>query len=543
VLEVSGRFGRGCRILAPVIYRFGPFELDTDRFELRAEGVARPVEPQVFSLLALLVENRERLVSKDELMEKVWDGRIVSESAVSSRVKSARRVLGDDGRAQRFIKTVHGQGLRFVAEVRAERGAMEVSTAKPGRGAEAGETPTERGADVAARPSIAVLPFRLLGDAGPYAAIADALPDELIAEMSRLRWLFVTSRASSFRLRAPEVDPGEVGRLLGVRYCLSGTLEITGAELLVTSLLTDTRDGGVVWAECFSAALDDVHALRAEIRSRILTALEIQIPLHEASLARIRVSEDLDAWSAYHLGLQHMYRFNRKDNAAAAALFERALAKDPGFARAHAGLSFIHFQTAFLRHTEDLPGEIQRARCHSERGLELDPLDPFVHFTMGRTFWLEGELDASLPWLERATSISPNYAHGIYARAWTEALAGRGLDAREHADLAMRLSPLDPLSYAMQGARAFSHMALGEDAEAAEWAERAARSPGAHVLIAMIALVGHALGGDATRAAAWAANVRARNATLTAADFFRSFPMKDEPLRTRVASALARFGF
>jgi len=526
-----------------VVHCFGPFELDTDRFELRAEGVVQPVEPQVFGLLRLLVENRDRLVSKDELIEKIWDGRIVSESALSSRIKSARKALGDDGRAQRYIRTLHGRGFRFVAEVRSRPSAPETVRADaPGAGPATGEA---EGAHPkpAARPSIAVLPFRRLGDAGPYTALADALPDELIAELSRLRWLFVTSRASSFRLRDSGLGAEEVGRLLQVRYCLSGTLELVGSGLVVTAELADTRDGGVVWAERFAGALDDVHALREEIRSRILTALEIRIPLHEASLARGQACEDLDAWSAYHLGLQHMYRFNRRDSAAAAALFEQAVTLDPGFARAHAGLSFIHFQRAFLRHTEDRAAEIERARRRAERGLELDPLDPFVHFTMGRTYWLEGDLAASMPWLERATALSPSYAHGIYARAWTEALAGRGLDARADADLAMRLSPLDPLLYAMQGTRAFGHMVLGEEQEAAVWAERAARSPGAHVMIAMIAVVAHALAGDPERAAAWAANARERRPALTADDFFRSFPMKAEPLRKRVAGALARFGF
>lgn len=148
-----------------------------------------------------------------------------------------------------------------------------------------------------------------------------------------------------------------------------------------------------------------------------------------------------------------------------------------------------------------------------------------------------------MPWLERATALSPSYAHGIYARAWTEALAGRGLDARADVDLAMRLSPLDPLHYAMQGTRAFGHMVLGEEQEAAVWAERAARSPGAHVMIAMVAVVAHALAGDPDRAAAWAANARKRRSALTADDFFRSFPMKTEPLRKRVAGALSRLGF
>ena len=170
-------------------------------------------------------------------------------------------------------------------------------------------------------------------------------------------------------------------------------------------------------------------------------------------------------------------------------------------------------------------------------------MDPFVNFTMGRTFWLEGDLESSLAWLERATSISPNYAQGIYARAWTESLAGRGVEGRRHVDFAMRLSPIDPLYYAMLATRAFTHMVMGEYAEAAEWAERAARSPGAHVLIAMIAVAVHVLAGDEIRAASWAANVRSRNPALTRSDFFRSFPMKSEAARNGISNALKRFGF
>ena len=525
---------------ALVTYRFGPFELDLARGELRADGEVRPLEPQVFALLVLLVENRERLVSKDEIVETVWEGRVVSDAAVASRVKSARQALGDDGKAQRFIKTAHGRGFRFVAAVEVAPPAAVVAPTAGDRGDHEGGAPfTDQGS----RPSIAVLPLRLVGDPGPYAAIADGLPDELIAELSRLRWLFVTARGSSFRPRLADLDVGEIGRLLGVRYCLSGTVEITGSRLTIAVELIDTRDGGVVWADRFAGAIDDVHTIRAEIRSRVLTELEIRIPLHEAALARLTGTENLDAWAAYHLGLQHMFRFNREDNAAATALFERAVALDRGFARAHAGLSFLHFQTAFLRHTDDLSGEIALARRCAERGLELDHLDPFVNFTMGRCFWLVGDLDSSLPWLERATSISPNYAQGIYARAWTESLSGRGVEGREHVDLAMRLSPLDPLYYGMLGTRAFAHLALGEDSAAAEWAERAAVAPGAHVLIAMIAVAAQALGGDADRAASWAANVRGRDPVLGRADFFRSFPMKSEVMRARVADALARFGF
>jgi TolB-like protein len=523
-----------------MIYQFGPFELDIATVELRNGDKACCLEPQVFGLLALLVENRERLVSKEEIIEKVWDGRVISDAAVASRVKSVRQALGDTGKSQRYIRTIHGQGYRFVAEARASRGAVA-------RSAEASSSLVEDPSAAmqpgnASRPSLAVLPFRLIGDGGQYAALAIALPDELITELSRLRWLFITARASSFRLRASDSELSDIGALLRVRYCLTGTVEVSARNVVVAVELVDTANGGIVWADRFSGRIDEVHAMRENIRSSVLTALEIQIPVHEAALARHGAAENLDAWSVYHLGLQHMYRFNRVDNAAASALFQRAVVLDPLFARAYAGLSFIHFQTAFMGYTDDMVGETSQARRFAERGLELDPLDPFVNFTMGRTYWLDGDLESSLGWLERTTTISPHYAQGIYARAWTEALATRSNEARLHVDLAMRLSPLDPLRYGMLGTRAFTHMAVGEDAQAADWGERAARSPGAHVLIAMIAAAAHVLNGDATRAAYWAANVRERS-SLTRDDFYRAFPMKSDAMRVRVLQALAQLGF
>jgi TolB-like protein/Tfp pilus assembly protein PilF len=509
---------------AAMRYAFDAFELDRARCELRHDGVVVPVEPQVFALLSLLAENHDRLVSRDEIIEKVWDGRAVSDSALDSRVKSARRALGDDGKAQRLIRTVHGQGFRLVADVRVAATAA----------------PTSPAAD--AKPSIAVLPFRFVGDPSPYATIADALPDELIAELARLRWLFVIARGSSFRFRSDPLDHAAIGAALGVRYCLAGVVEIADKRLAVTVQLVDARDGGVVWGDRHESALADVHATRAAILARVTAALELQIPLHEARAARSRPPESLDAWAAYHLGLQHMFRFHRTDNAVAGELFRRAVAEDPSFARAHAGLSFVHFQNAFLRYTPDRTTERDQARRSAERSVELDPLDPFANLTMGRSFWLDGELDTGLAWLERAITLSPSYAQGIYARAWTHALSGRGSVGKEDADLAMTLSPLDPLHYAMTATRALAHVACGEDADAAEWAERAARAPGAHVLIAVIAAAAHALHGDGVRATAWAANVRERNPAITAADFFRSFPFADTTARERIASGLAALG-
>ncbi len=512
-------------------YLFEGFELDRATIELRRDGAVVPVEPQVFALLLLLAENHERLVSRDEIIEKVWDGRVVSDSALDSRIKSARRALGDDGKTQRCIRTIHGRGFRFVGDVR---------VAAATRTADAEAPSAVRRDDP--RPSIAVLPFAWLGAAGPEATIAEALADELIGELSRLRSLFVIARGSSFRFRAPMPDLAEVGLALGTRYCLTGTAEIASAALALTVRLVDTRDGGVVWGDRFESAVADVHATRAVLLAKLVAALDLQVALNEARLARSVTPENLDAWSAYHLGLQHMFRFHRADNAAAHGFFERAVAADPEFARAHAGLSFVHFQNAFLRYTPDADDEVAAARRSAERSVALDPVDPFANLAMGRSFWLEGDLDASLAWLERATTISPSYAQGIYARAWTHALAGRGDAGKADADTAMALSPLDPLYYAMAATRALAHVVCEQDAEAAAWAERAARSPGAHVLIAVIAVAAHALHGDRARAEAWAANARDRRSGITAADFFRSFPFADPHARRRIAKALASFG-
>jgi tetratricopeptide (TPR) repeat protein len=238
-----------------------------------------------------------------------------------------------------------------------------------------------------------------------------------------------------------------------------------------------------------------------------------------------------------------MYGFNRRDNGLAAEFFGRAIEQDAAFARAHAGLSFVHFQTAFLRQTDDIPRAIRLARDCAQRGIDIDPLDPFVNFTMGRTYWLEGDLDRSLAWLERATSLSPNYAQGIYAQAWTELMADTTAAARQHVDLAMQLSPLDPLYYAMLSLRGLTHIAAGDVQAGAEWAERGARSPGSHALIAMIAAAAQALAGNHENARRWAAEVRSRSPALTRDDFFGAFPMRSDAMRKRVAAALETLGF
>ncbi|MDB5446884.1 MAG: transcriptional regulator domain protein [Phenylobacterium sp.] len=515
-----------------MFYQFDGFSLDTDTCELRAGGERLAIEPQVFAVLQLLIEARHRLVSRDELVDRVWDGRIVSESAIASRIKSARRAVGDDGEAQRIIRTVPKLGFRFVAEVQTPA-AAPASPQEPAPEADLARSPTDR-------PSIAVLPFTPLGAGQAGVQMAEALPHDLIAELSRLRWLFVIARGSSFRFRGESASIEAVRQALGVRYCLSGTVEIEAKALVVTVELSDTGDGGIVWGERFSGATDAVHEIREEVVQAVISALDLQIPLNEARRARLRSPDNLDAWSAFHLGMHHMYRFSREGAAHALPLFERAISLEPAFARAHAGLSFTHFERAFLGFAESPGAAAAQARRSAEASLDLDPLDPLCNLVMGRAFWLDGSLESSLPWLDRAIRLNPNYAQAKYSRAWAETLLGEGVVGRTNVDAALQLSPLDPLAYGMLGVRAFSHMVLQERAAAATWAERAARAPGAHALIELIAAVAHGLNGEEERARFWAASARRRHPGLGSSDFLKAFPFRDGAMRTTISQTLAR---
>lgn len=511
---------------------FGDFRLDPERFELACGGDPVRLEPQVFALLVHLVRNRDRMVTKEEIADDVWQGRTVSDASISSRIRSARRAVDDDGEDQAVIRTVHGRGFRFVADVVETRTAQAAATEIP-----------DQAALLTGRPSIAILPFRPLAMAPELAILADAIPYEIIQALSRLRWLAVIARGSSFRFRQPDPDLGLVATALGARYVLSGIIEARGNGLAVTLELSDSSSNEVIWGNRLTAPLDGIDDLRTRIVAHLVSALEIYIPLNEANTAKVGRLETLDAWANYHLGLHQLYRFTATDNARARVHFERAVTLDPRFARAHAGLSFTSFLDAFLHLTPDAGAATLAARRHAERGLELDPLDPFTNFTMGRSHWLTHDLDAAADWLDRATTLNPNYAQGYYSSALTSMLIGDASATETGLDMALHLSPLDPLLYGMHGVRAQMLIQAEDYPAAARWGDRAANTPGAHYLIAMVALAANGLAGRQDQAARWRQEVRRRKADATAAHYFAAFPTRDSASRSRIAAELRRHGF
>ena len=512
---------------------FNSFRLDPDRFDLIHGSVPVRIEPQVLVLLIHLIRNRDRMVTKDEIAQRVWTRRTVADASISSAIRAARAAVGDDGSSQTVIRTIHGRGFRFVADV-VETSSAQVPTPDP--------TPDAAGR-LASKPSISVLPFRPLALAPDLAILAEAIPHEIIQALSRLRWLTVIARGSSFRFRQANPELDLVATALGVRYVVSGVIETPASGLAVTLELADSSTGEVIWGDRILAPLDGIDDLRGKIVAHIVSALELYIPLNEAQTASLAGPDRLDAWANYHLGLNHLYRFTAADNPQARHHFERAVALDPRFARAHAGLSFTSFLDAFLHLEPDVAAATLAARRHAERALELDVLDPFANFTMGRAHWLTDEPETALDWLNRATTLNPNYAQGFYASAFTTMLIGNAPVTESALDTALQLSPLDPLLYGIHGVRSQMLMQTGDYQAAARWGDRAAATPGAHYLIDMIALAANSLAGRHDQAARWAQSVRRRKPDATAAHFFAAFPTRDPKSRARIVDELRRHRF
>ena len=526
-----------------MLYFFEDFVLDAGRCELHRGGGQVPIEPQVFDLLLHLLRNRNRVVTKDELLSAVWGGRIVSESALTSRINAARTAIGDAGATQRLIRTVRSRGFRFVGAVREEPPAD-----KPADGAAttapplASDTITSGDVDPggtteARRAAVAVMPFidqsKVPGGRG---GTADGLAHDVITRLAKLRALFVIAQGTVFALHDRNVAPLEAGRMLNVDYVVSGTVRQAAGRLTVGIELVETRTARIVWADVFHKKIDDALLVLDEIGNRVVASIASEIEAIERNRAVLRPPNSLDAWEAHHRGLWHMYRFNHLDNQRARHFFETAVRLDPTFARAHAGLSFTHWQDAF-QGWSDRQNAIDRAYHIAGQSLMADERDPAAHWAMGRALWLRGSHDQALIELESAIDLSPNFALGHYTLAFVHAQDGDPSAAVRYSDYSRNLSPFDPLLFGMLGARAMALVRLRQFDAAAEWGVKAAARPNAHPHIFAIAAYSLALAGRLEEARAYVAHIRKQVPGYGVNDFLTAMQFDAEGIELFSAGA------
>ena len=521
-----------------MFYRFEDYVLDTNRRELRRGDGLVAVEPQVFDLLEILIRHRDRVVSRDDLLAAVWEGRIVSEATLSSRVNSARAAIGDTGQKQRLIKTITRRGMRFVGTVREEpdppaRPAVEgvPENVKPPMADPEG-------------PSIAVLPFTNMSGDPEQDYFADGMAEDIITALSRCSGLFVIARNSSFTYKGNAVDIRHVGRELGVGYVLEGSVRRSGERLRISGQLIDATSGTHLWADRFDGDLSDVFELQDRITESVVAVIEPTLQFAEIERHRRNRPATLDAYDlllrAY--GLEH--EFTIESTTAALDCLDQALSIDPAYAPAMAAAAYCHAQRHFQGWAPR--DDTYRAKSISLawRAVELAPNDAQVLWMAAFAVWnmaQEGR-DAARELFSRSLTINPNSFMALALGCWIETMRGNQSTGREMIERARRLSPRDPRGWFMSGALAIAAIIDENYPEALIWAEKALVQNRRFAVALRVQAVALVKVGQHDRAARVVQELLTIEPELTISEFLRRIPVPLASMARTYAEALQAAG-
>jgi TolB-like protein len=480
-----------------VLFSFDDYCLDPGRRELKRGSELVAIGPKVFDLLLFLIQNRDQVVTRDDLLQAVWEGRIVSESTLTSHINAVRKAIGDTGKEQRLIRTIARKGIRFVGKIAEEETPATVLVTDSGiAGERLGPILT-----LPDSPSIAVLPFRNLGGDVEQDYFADGVVEDIITALSRIRWLFVIARNSSFTYKGRTVDEKQVGRELGVRYVVEGSVRQSENRIRITGQLVDAATGTHLWAERFEGTLDDIFELQDQIATSIVGAIASQLERAEIERARRKPTGSLSAYDNYLRAMPHLHRGTREAINEALPLFYRAMQLDPEFAAAHAMAAWCHFWRKVNGWMTDRPQEIAEGVRLARLAVELGK-DDAVALTRGghALAHLTGDVEGAIALVDKALVLNPNLAAAWFLGGFLRSERGDPEAAIEFFTRAMRFSPLDPEMFRMQAGMALSHLFAGRFDMASTWAEQSFRQlPSFLVAVAIIA-ASHALAGRAEQA-------------------------------------------
>lgn len=467
-------------------YCFEDYELDTDRRELTRASEPIPVGPQVFDLLLYFIENRDRVVSKDALLEVVWGGRIVSESTLASHINAVRKAIGDSGEQQRLLKTLARRGFRFAGEVTLVQ-FQELSVQRE-------EAPAPH--SLPDNPSIAVLPFLNLSGDPEQDYFADGVVEDIISGLSRLGWLFVVARNSTFTYKGKAVDVRQVGRELGVRYVLGGSIRKAANRMRITGQLADATTGGHLWAERYEGALDDIFELQDLITESVVGAISPELERAEMARAERKPTENLNAYDYFLRGMARYHAGGREGLVQAISCFRRAIDLDPKFSSAYGMAAWCVFSLSindWLGNSDEEIAEGARlARC----AVELGKNDAIALARGGHALaHFERDLDLGVDFLDSALALNPNSAATWLMGGFLRLYRGEPEEAITWIERAMRLSPLDSEMFRMRTGLALAHLIARRFDDASFWAARAFHEVPSHVLPGAVAAASYALDG------------------------------------------------
>ena len=520
-------------------YLFGDYALDPDRRELTRQAEAVAIGPKVFDLLLYLIQNREHVVSKDDLLEAVWSGRIVSESTLTSHINAVRKAIGDNGEEQCLVRTITRKGFRFVGEIK-EASADRVSQRS---GPAKSERPPGAAPTLPNIPSIAALPFLNLSGDIEQEYFTDGVVEDIITALSRIRWLFVIARNSSFTYKGRAVDVKQVGRELGVRYVLEGSVRKAAHKVRITGQLIDATTGAHLWAERFESALDDIFELQDQVTEAVVGAIAPQLERAEIERAKRKPTESLDAYDYYLRGMAHLHLGSRESIDLALGQFNHALMRDPNFASAYAMAAWCYFWRKVNGWMTDRPGEIAEGARLARRAVDLGR-DDAVALTRGghALAHLTEDVAGGIAMLDRALVLNPNLASAWFLAGFLRTWNGEPDAAIEHFAHAMRLSPLDPELYRMQAGLAAAHLFAGRFDAASSWAEKAFRELPSFLMVVSVIAASHALAGRPDEAQRAMKHLRELDPTLRVSNLADWLPIRRPEDLATFADGLRKAG-
>jgi TolB-like protein len=458
-----------------LLYIFEHFTLDVNRRELRRGGALTAIEPQVFDLLAHLICNRHRVVSKDDLLAAIWKGRIVSEATLDSRINAARRAIGDSGEQQRLIKTVARKGVRFVGAVvqQIEEPQNEGPTSSSAVHRDERITDEPRPAPPPDRPSIAVLPFANLSGEPVQDYFADGMADEIITALSRCSGLFVIARNSSFTYKDKAADVRQIGRELGVRYILEGTVRRGRSQLRISGQLVNAETAELIWADRFDGEITGVFELQEQIAESVVAAIEPSLQRAEIRRLKQNPTLHLDAYDLLLRAQQLEYELTPDSLTEALRCLEQAIAIDPTYAPALALAAYchtdLHFQ-GWSRSSDDCVEGLRLAWRAVEYGRDdanVLWMAAFAVLTLAQDWQRSKEL------LYRSLQANPNSPMALTITGWVECGTGSPAKGFELIGRARRLSPRDPRDWFMSTGMAIACTFDEKYSEAVVWGEKA----------------------------------------------------------------------
>jgi TolB-like protein len=522
-----------------VQFLFDNHTLDTDRRELRDGSKPIAIEPQVFDLLVYLLQNRDRVVSKDDLIASVWEGRIVSDSTLTSRINAARKALSDSGEDQRLIRTIPRKGFRFVGTVRMQPDGLDSAQAAGPQGDEIHQS--RSALPLPDRPAIAVLPFINMSGDPEQEYFSDGISEDIITALSKLRWFFVIARNSSFVYKGKAVHMKQVAEELGVGYVVEGSVRKGGDRVRITAQLNDVATGGHIWAERYDRGLADVFAVQDEITEAIVAAIEPQLYAAENFRARRKLPESMDAWDLVMRALSHYWRVTRQDNLVAQALLEKAITIDPHYGQALGVLATSH---TFMGHMGwvDMARVAPIAEQAALAAIEADSEDPWAHHGLACVYLHTRRFDDSLAEFELALRLNPNFslAQGYYGLALS--YCGRWQEADLAARRALRLSPRDPFSAIYCGIASYAQFVGRNYDEAMRLAREGIRQRGDFVGAHRVFTAAAAMAGQAEAAAAALGELRRVQPNVSLAWIADQMPIQRDADRAHYLEGFRRAG-